>query len=93
MCTALDDYSKKLEVFGERYEKYCVQFLSKIEVAIPDSYQYVLTILNIDAEHKKTANVQLETAKRMIKDHLDNDISKEVIKEGSSMMCMHASNG
>ena len=89
----LDEHSKKLKEFGDRYEKDALQILSKVEVAMPENYEHVFTLLNTEAEHKKTSVVQLETAKRMIKAHYDTNIAKEAIKEGGTMMCMYVSDG
>ena len=91
--TTLDEHSKKLKEFGDRYEKDALQIISKLEVAMPDTYQHIFTLLNTDAEHKKEPKVQLETAKRMIKAHFDTDIAKEAIKEGGTMMCMYVGGG
>ena len=54
-----------------------MQILSKLEVAMPDGYEHIFTFLNTDAEHKKSADVQLETAKRMIKAHYDTTIASD----------------
>ena len=57
-----------------------------------DSYQLMLAMLNADVELKKTTCTQLETSKRMIKAHFDNDIAKESIKEGDFMTIVCVSN-
>ena len=86
-------HSKKLKKFRDSYEKDTLQTLSKLKVAIPDSYQHISTLLNIHFEHKKTAYVQLKATMRITKAHFNNDIIKEAIKEGGSMMCMYVWNG
>ena len=89
----LDEHSKKLSEFGSRYEKDALQILSKLEVAMSDGYEHIFTLLNTDEEHKKSADVQLVTAKRMIKAHYDTTIASD--KKGKaegSMMCMFVSN-
>ena len=47
----LDEHSKKLLDFGEIYEKDALQILSKLEVAMPEGYEHILTLLT-NEEHK-----------------------------------------
>ena len=49
----LDEHSKKLLEFGVKYEKDALQMLSKLEVAMPDGYGHIFTLLNTDEEYKK----------------------------------------
>ena len=85
----LDEQSTKLKEFGDRYKKYALQMISKLGVAMPDSYTHIFSLLNTDAEHKKSPDVQLATAKRLMQAHYNTDIAKEAIKEGGTMMCMY----
>ena len=88
----LDEHSKKLGEFGEKYEKDALQTLSKIQVAFPNEYEHVFTILNTAEEHKKDAEVQLETAKHMIKTHYDTKIKPTgTTNDDYTMMCMYIS--
>jgi len=47
--TTLDEHSKKIA----EYEKDPLQMLSKLETAMPASYEHVFTLLNMNEEHKK----------------------------------------
>ena len=69
MFTELNEDSKKLKEFRDSHEKDALQILSKIEVDESDSLKHIFTLLNTYAEYKKTVNVKLETAKRIIKDN------------------------
>ena len=73
-------------------KKMHLQMLSKLEVAMPDGYGHIFTLLNTDEEYKKTPDVQLVTAKRMIKAHFDNENGTEAEGKEGSMMCMYISN-
>ena len=53
----LDEHSKKIAEFGTRYEKDSLQILSKLEVAMPTSYEHVFTLLNTDEEYKKDKDI------------------------------------
>ena len=89
----LDEHSKKIAEFGTRYEKDSLQILSKLEVAMPTSYEHVFTLLNTDEEYKKDKDVQLVTAKRMIKAHYESNVKTiESGKDAGSMMCMFVGN-
>ena len=85
----LDEQSTKLKEFGDRYEKDALQMISKLGVAMPDGYKHIFDFLNTDGEHKKSSDVQLATAKRMMQAHFDTNVAKEAIDEGGSMMCMY----
>ena len=86
----LEEHSKKLEEFGARYEKDALQMISKLEVALPDEYKHIFTLLNTESDHKKSADIQLTMAKRMIKAHYEIELTSDTIgKDNSnSMMCM-----
>ena len=87
----LDEHSKKLSEFGERYEKDALQMLSKYQKAFPEEYKHVFTLLNTAEEHKKSTKIQLDTAKRMIKSHYDTEIKPTGKADDGSMMCMFVS--
>jgi len=46
----LDEHSKKIAEFGTHYEKDSLQMLSKLETAMPASYEHVFTLLNTNEE-------------------------------------------
>ena len=48
--------------------------LSKLQVAFPEEYIHVFTLLNTAEEHKKNVQSQLETPKRTIKAHYDTKV-------------------
>ena len=50
----LEEQSKKLKVFGDRYEKDSLQILSKLKYALPNDYDHVFTFLNTSEERQKT---------------------------------------
>ena len=54
--TTLDEHSKKIAEFGPHYEKDPLQMLSKLETAMPVSYEHVFTLLYTNGEHKKTTS-------------------------------------
>lgn len=64
ILTVLEEHSKKLGEFGEKYEKDALQMLSKIHAAMPADYDHVFTALQTDEEHNKSHEVQLETTKK-----------------------------
>ena len=90
----LDEHSKKLKEFSPVYEKDALQILSKLEVAMPEGYKHIFTLLNTNEEHKKGPDIQLMTAKRMIKSHYESSFATEkgADREGVSMMCMLVGN-
>jgi len=55
----LDEHSKKLEEFGPRYSKDALQILSKLEVAMPEGYEHIFTLLNTD-ERVPRSNLSLQ---------------------------------
>ena len=88
----LDEHSKKLGEFGERYEKDALQMLSKLQVAFREEYGHVFTLLNTAEEHRKNTQSQLETAKRMIKAHYETKFKPmRNGEEDGTMMCMFVS--
>ena len=93
VIVALDEDSKNLKKFKDMHKKYTLNILSNIEVSILDRYQHTFTLFNTDSEHNKTAHVQLEIAKRMIRSHFEKYVAKEVIKEEGFIMCINVSNG
>ena len=84
----LDEHSKKIAEFGKRNEKDSLQILSKLETAMPPSYEHVFTLLNMDEEYKKAKDAQLVTAKRMIKAHFESHVKTLESGKDGSMMCM-----
>jgi hypothetical protein len=85
----LDEHSKKIVEFGRRYEKDALLMLSKLETAMPPSYEHVFTtLLKRDEEYKKAKDVQLVTAKRMIKAHFESHVKSLESGKDGSMMCM-----
>ena len=88
----LDEHSKKIAEFGSRYEKDSLQILSKLETAMPPSYEHVFTLLNTDEEFKKDKDIQLITAKRMIKAHFESNVKTLESGKDGSMMCMFVGN-
>ena len=91
--TVLDEHSKKLLEFGARYEKYSLQILSKLEVAIPEGYKHIFTLLNTDEEHKKDVDVRLKTSKRMNKAHYNTTMAADSKgKAEDSIMCIFIGN-
>ena len=87
----LEEQSKKLKVFGERYAKDSLQTLSKLKRALPSDYDHVFTYLNTSEERQKSFDEQLVTAKAMISSHYKTKILG-IDKKGSSMICMIANN-
>ena len=71
----LEEQSKKLGIFGERYSKDSLQILSELKYALPSDYDHVFTYLNTNEERMKTFIEQLETAKSMIASHLKTKIA------------------
>ena len=51
---ALEEQSKKLEVFGERYAKDSLQTLNKLKKSLPKEYNHIFTYLNTSEESQKT---------------------------------------
>ena len=92
IIATLDEHSEKLGEFGKKYKKDALQILSKLTVAVPESYQHIFTLLNTDGEHNKGADVQLETAKRMMKAHYETSVRTES-STTDSMMCMFVGGG
>ena len=84
---ALEEQSRKLKVFGERYSKDALQTLSKLKSALPKDYDHVFTYLNTSEEHQKSFEKQLETAKAMITSHYKTKIIGDA-KNESTMLCM-----
>ena len=87
----LDEHLKKLAEFGERYEKDALQMLSKLQKAFPEEYGRVFTLLNTVEEHRKNAQTQLDTAKRMIKSHYDTKCKPMGNGDDGTMMGMFVS--
>ena len=85
----LDDHSKKLKEFVARHEKDALQILSKLEVAMPEGYENIFTLLNTYEEHKKGADVQLTTAKFTIKAHCESSLAIEETSDGEGGSMMH----
>ena len=65
--------------------------LSKLQKAFPEEYGHVFTLLNMVEEHKKNAQTQLDTAKRMIKSHYDKKVKPMGNGDEGTMMCMFVS--
>ena len=62
--------------------------LSKLEISMPPSYEHVLTLLNTDKEYRKSKDIQLTIAKRMIKAHFESHVKELESGKYDSMMCM-----
>ena len=86
----LEEQSRKLKVFGERYSKDSLQMLSKLKYALPKQYDHVFTYLNTNEERGKSFDEQLETAKAMISAHYKTKIESNDGLE-NSMLCMMTS--
>ena len=65
----LEEQSKKLSIFGDRYAKDALQMLSKLACSLPKEYDHIFTYLNTNDERVKTFEEQLVTAKTMIVSH------------------------
>ena len=89
----LEEQSKKLKVFGDRYEKDSLQTLSKLKYALPNDYDHVFTFLNTSEERQKTYDEQLLTAKSMINSHYKTKIKTETNEKGGTMLCLMAGTG
>ena len=87
----LEEQSKKLAFFGDKYSKDALQMLSKLKYALPSSYDHVFTYLNTNEERQKSYEDQLETAKVMIHSHYKTKII-ESDKSNSSMIFMVGGN-
>ena len=83
----LEEQSRRLSVFGERYAKDELQMLSKLKYAMPKEYDHVFTYLNTNEEHQKSYKDQLETAKVMICSHHKTKIAA-TDKTDNSMIFM-----
>lgn len=83
----LEEQSKKLGIFGDRYSKDALQMLSKLKSALPSDYDHVFTYLNTNEERSKSFDEQLETAKAMISSHYKTKIINEG-KIENPMICM-----
>ena len=70
----LEEQSKRLSVFGERYEKDSLQMLSKLACSLPNEYDHIFTYLNTNEERMKSFDKQLVTAKGMISSHFKTKI-------------------
>ena len=79
----LEEQSKKLAIFGERYSKDALQTLSKLKTSLPKEYDHVFTFLNTNEERNKSFEDQLETAKTMISSHYKTKIIGEGKVENS----------
>ena len=66
---ALEEQSKKLEVFGTQCSKDSLQTLSKLKKALPKEHDHTFTCLNTSEELQKSFDDQLLTAKAMIRSH------------------------
>ena len=88
----LEEQSRKLAVFGDRYSKDALQMLSKLKCALPKEYDHVFTYLNTNEERGKNFEEQLLTAKAMISSHYKTKVESGDNLE-SSMICMMASEG
>ena len=84
---ALEEQSRKLKIFGERYAKDSLQTLSKLKSALPKEYDHVFTYLNTSEERQKSFDKQLVTAKAMIVSHYKTKIIGDT-KTESTMLCM-----
>ena len=89
----LEEQSRKLKVFGERYSKDSLQMLSKLKYALPKEYDHVFTYLNTNEERGKTFDEQLETAKAMISSHYKTKIESNDGLENSMLCMMTSDNG
>ena len=89
----LEEQSKKLKVFGDRYEKDSLQILSKLKYSLPKDYDHVFIFLNTSEERQKTYDEQLSTAKSMINSHYKTKIKTEVNDKGGTMLCMMTGTG
>jgi len=79
----LEEQSKRLSVFGDRYAKDELQILSKLKYAMPSDYDHVFTYLNTNEERQKSYSEQLETAKVMICSHYKTKIATSSKSENS----------
>ena len=79
----LEEQSKKLAVFGERYGKDSLQMLSKLGCSLPKEYNHVFTYLNTNEEQMKNFGEQLVTTNAMIASHFK---AKVLQKNNSSSM-------
>ena len=79
----LEEQSKRLYVFGERYAKDELQMLSKLKYALPSEYDHVFTYLNTNEEQQKSYSEQLETVKVMICSHYKTKIALSSKSENS----------
>ena len=82
----LEEQSKKLAVFGERYGKDSLQMLSKLACSLPNEYDHVFTYLNTNEERSKSFDEQLDTAKAMIASHYKTKVLQK--NNSSSMIFM-----
>ena len=70
----LEEQSKKLGIFGDRYKKDSLQMLSKLACSLPKEYEHIFTYLNTNEERAKSFDEQLVTAKAMISSHYKTKI-------------------
>ena len=82
----LEEQSKKLGIFGERYSKDSLQILSKLKYSLPSDYYHVFTYLNTNKQRMKTFIEQFETAKAIIASHFKTKITVGDKLE-NSMIC------
>ena len=83
----LEEQSKKLGIFGERYSKDALQMLSKLKSCMTSDYDHVFTFLNTNEERSKSFEEQLVTAKTMISSHYKTKIIGNEKME-NTMICM-----
>ena len=88
----LEEQSKRLSVFGDRYAKDELQMLSKLKYAMPSDYDHVFTYLNTNEERQKSYSEQLETAKVMICSHYKTKITSSS-KPDNAMVYMIGNHG
>ena len=70
----LEEQSRRLGIFGERYSKDELQMLSKLQHTLPKEYDHIFTFLNTNKEQIKSSKEQLENTKVMIQSHCKTNI-------------------